>query len=516
MMSPTDLSLVSALGRRAQDRPDDPVIRDDADAVLDAGTVWRLATALATTLREQGTRRGDRVCWSGRNDPGLLVTLLATHLAGAVFVPLNFRATGPELAAALDLVEPRAVVVHPATGPVDPDLAACAPARLDWPTAALRPADDEPAVSPDPDDLAVLMFTSGSTGRPRAVMLSHANLWWSSRNLEECLDLRADDVTLAVAPMFHIGGLNTFTLSTLRRGGTAVVRSTFCAERTLTDLAVGGITSVFGVPAMYAAIARCPEFGQTDLSHLRVALVGGAPVATQLVEAYARQGATLYPSWGMTEVAPSGTLQRQARGGSPTCSIGTPLPYLELQLVDTASGEVVTGAGRRGEIRVRGPQVTRGYWRDPQATAAALADGWLRTGDLAVRADDGCLDVVGRMSDVINTGGEKVLPDEVAAAIAGLDVADLVVVGAPDPTWGEIVVAVLECDPATAPSLEEVRALASPQLARYKLPKAVVALAALPRTASGKVDRCAVRTLAAYHLRPEQGDGSAAAVGPTD
>ena len=132
MMSPTDMSLVSALARRAQDRPDEPVIRDDADQVLDAGTVWRLATALATSLREQGTRPGDRVCWSGRNDPGFLITLLATHLAGAVFVPLNFRAAGPELAAALDLVEPRAVVAHPVAGPVSPGLAARAPAWLDW------------------------------------------------------------------------------------------------------------------------------------------------------------------------------------------------------------------------------------------------------------------------------------------------------------------------------------------------------------------------------------------------
>jgi len=499
-----DMCLATAFARRALLHPGDSAVRDDADAVLDAGTVWHLATALAATLREHGTRPGDRVCWSGRNDPGLLVTLLATHLARAVFVPLNFRATGPELAAALALVEPRVVVVHPETAPVGPGPSGLASAWLEWPAAAQRPADDEPVVAPDPDDLAVLMFTSGSSGRPKAVMLSHANLWWSARNLEVCLDLRPDDVTLTVAPMFHIGGLNAFTLGTLRRGGTAVVRRAFDAERTLDDLAHGGITSVFGVPAMYAAVARCPGFETADLSGVRAALVGGASVPAQIVDAYARRGLHLYPSWGMTEAAPSGTLLRRPRPGAAQCSVGTPLPYLRLRLVDPETGDVVTEPGRRGEIAVSGPQVTRGYWRDSAATSAAIVDRWLHTGDLAVRDADGSLAVVGRTSEVINTGGEKVVPGDVEAALADLDVRDLLVVGVPDSTWGDVVVAVLECDPEAAPTLEEVRRVAGTRLARYKLPKAVVALPELPRTASGKVDRCAVRSLAALRLAEDR------------
>ncbi len=497
------MSLAAAFARRAHELPGRPAMRDDADSVLDAGTVWRQAGALAATLRDHGTRPGDRVCWSGRNDPGLLVTLLACQRLGAVFVPLNFRATPAELGAALALVEPRVVVEHPATAPAHEDLTALAPVWLAWPSAAsaTTACDDEPPAPCDPDDLAVLVFTSGSSGQPKAVMLSHANLWWSARNLEVSLGLRPDDVTLAVAPMFHIGGLNAFTLDTLRRGGTVVVRRAFDPARTLDDLAHGGVTTVFGVPAMYAAVARCPGFAHADLSGVRAALVGGAPVPAHLVASYARQGTPLHPSWGMTEAAPSGTLLTPPpRDGAPTCSVGTPLPYLRVRLVDPDTGDVVTGPGRRGELTISGPQVTRGYWRNPAATAAALVDGWLRTGDLAVRDADGGLRVVGRRTEVINTGGEKVVPGDVEAALAELDVRDLLVVGVPDATWGDVVVAVLECDPCTAPTLDEVRQVAGRQLARYKLPKAVIALPELPRTASGKVDRCAVRALAAERL----------------
>lgn len=501
-----DMTVVAAFARRALDHPDSPAIRDDADAVLDAATVWRQASGLATLLREGGTRPGDRVGWSGRNDPGFLVTLLAAHLLHAVFVPFNFRATGDELHGALALVEPQAVVAHRDTAPPRDGLGLPSRTWVEWP-CALPDEDATPAgPPPDPDDLAVLVFTSGSSGRPKAVMLSHANLWWSARNLEATLDLRPDDVTLAVAPLFHIGGLNAFTLSTLRRGGTVVVRRSFDAARTLADLTCGGITSVFGVPSMYAAVARCPGFEDADLSPVRAALVGGAPVPSQLVRAYAGRHMRLYPSWGMTEAAPSGTLLTTATGSSATCSVGRPLPHLRLRLVDPATDEVIDGPGR-GEIAIAGPQVTRGYWRDPAATADAITEGWLRTGDLAVRDDEGSLCIVGRIGDVINTGGEKVNPGEVEEALAVLEVSALVVVGVPDPIWGEVVVAVVEGDRQTVPSLAQLRTLAAGHLATYKLPKHLVVVPDLPRTASGKVDRCAARSLAAAHLAGAPAEG---------
>jgi fatty-acyl-CoA synthase len=298
------------------------------------------------------------------------------------------------------------------------------------------------------------------------------------------------------APLFHIAGLNCFTLDALSRGCTVLLRRSFDAPRTLYDL-THGVTTVFGVPAMYAALTRLPEFAHADLSGVRKAVVGGGPAQADLVGRLARSGMTVHPSWGMTELAGGGTVLSGDEAPAKPCSVGRPLPYLEVTLRADDSA-VITEPGAPGEVWVRGPQVTRGYWQDPEATEAALtAEGWLRTKDLASWDVDGCLTLAGRTCEVINTGGEKVVPGEVEVALRTLPVDELVVVGAPDPLWGETVVVVVACAPDRVPSLEDVRASAGGTLAHYKMPTRVVAVAELPRTASGKVDRCAVRALAA-------------------
>jgi fatty-acyl-CoA synthase len=499
-----DLSIWSATERRARLAPTAPTLIGDDDAVTDAAALARQVLRTAAALHRAGTGAGDRVAWLGRNDPGLLITLLAAQHLGAVFVPTSFRATPEELTRTLAHCDPVAVVVQRGfAAAADQVRAPGVRSWLTWPLTGADPGEPPPRRPADPDDLTLLMSTSGSSGRPKAVMLSHANLWWSTHGLEQALDLRADDVTLAVAPLCHIGGLNGFTLGTLARGGAVRIRAAFDPQQCLDDLTSGAVTSVFGVPAMYAAVARCPGFARADLSAVRAAIVGGAPTTRSLIDRFLRQGMRLHASWGMTEIAPAGTIVADPDRPVRSCCVGTPLPDLELRLVDPATGQTLLDPDLRGEILVRGPQVTRGYWRDPAATRSAIRNGWLHTGDLATRDQAGDLVMTGRLSEVINSGGEKIDPGEVEAALGDLDVAELVVVGLPDQTWGEVVVLVVRCDRAEPPTLAEVRELAGARIARHKLPKHLVALAELPRTAAGKIDRYAVRKLAAAALSPE-------------
>lgn len=500
-MSP-DLSLAAAVSTLAVHRPGAVSIVDDDGAALTAAELARAAGALAAVLADGGMQVGDRVAWAGRNDPGLLVTLLAAQHLGAVFVPLSFRGSDAETAAALRHCGAHTVVAHPEQQGLADRLGrfgADARRWLTW-SERLTAGSPVPRRTAAADETAVLLFSSGTTGRPKAAVLSHANLWWSARNLEAVLGLGPDDVALAVAPLCHVGGLNCFTMATLARGGTVRVRRTFEPERTLADM-TSGVTLMFGVPAMYSAIARTAGFDGADLSGVRAAIVGGASVRAGLLDTYRAAGLELLPSWGMTELSPAGTLLPASRVADRPSSIGWPLPYLELQVVDVGSGETLTEPGVPGELVARGPQVFAGYWADDEASAAALRDGWLRTGDLATRDADGSFRLVGRLVEVINTGGEKVFPGEVEEALAPLvggGLHEVLVLGVPDPTWAEVVVALLEADPAAPdlPDLATVRELAGRTLARHKLPKHVVVLERLPRTASGKIDRPAARRLA--------------------
>jgi fatty-acyl-CoA synthase len=495
-----DLNPAALYARLALRAPGRVSIVGDDDTGLTVTQVQSAVAALATRLGGVGVTRGDRVAYAGRNSPCLLVTYLATTHLGAVFVPLNFRLAEAEVTATLAHCEPRVVVAEPDLAEVYRRAAArsataCTVIGSDQ---AMTPVELGP-VPPRPelgqDDLAVIMYTSGTSGRPKGVCLTHGNLFWSSRNVAEVFDTRPDDTTLAVAPMFHIGGLNSFALATLQRGGTVLVRRSFDAQRCLEDLTTRA-TSVFGVPAMFVVIARQPSFATADLSGVRAAIVGGAPVPGGLLAAYAERGMPLQASWGMTETAPSSTVLPASCIAAKPCSAGVPLPYTTIKVAETTGAEVESGTV--GELWVRGPNVTPGYWRDEAATRAALTgDGWLRSGDLATRDADGCVTVVGRVSEVINTGGEKVIPSEVEEALVGLPgVTEVCVVGTPHPDWGETVVAVVECPDGDGPDLGQVRDLGGRSIARYKLPTRVLVVDALPRTASSKVDRRAVKALA--------------------
>ncbi|CDR15652.1 AMP-binding protein [Streptomyces iranensis] len=493
------------------------------------GTLSARVRSLAPALSDGGVRAGDRIAFLGRNGPVLLAAALAAAHLGAVFVPLNVRLAGSEVAYLLGDCRPHTLIAEDANRPLIDGIAdtvsvqrflladsgpAAAEAHPRWEPLPMpeavetaeppETADAAPPVAVRPTDPAVIMYTSGTTGRPKGAVLTHGNLWWNHVNTAAVIRTRLGDPTLVLAPMFHIAGLSGFTLGSLCYGGTLVIRRSFSPEQCLEDLVEHRVANLIAVPTMFAAIAATAGFPRADLSALRAAIVGGAPVPPALVRDYLAHGIPLHQAWGMTETAPlAGHLPTELVAAHPDAA-GFPLPHTEIRLVDPATGGVVTEPEVAAEICVRGPNVFAGYWNDPEATGRVLDDaGWFRSGDIGRFDKNGLLFIVDRLKDVIISGGENIYPAELERHLAEYPgVREAAVVGVEHPRWGESPVAVLCQDEDGRATLEEIRAFIGQRLARYKLPTAVHHADALPRNGSGKVDKAALRVQVLGGQRP--------------
>jgi fatty-acyl-CoA synthase len=511
-----DINLAAAVHRNARYQPDALVIRY-AGGNLTCAQLDDRAARLASVFAEGGVAAGDRVAYLGLNSPAFLITMLAAFRLGAIFVPVNFRLAGPELRSVLQRSGASILVCE------EGHRAVVKAVREQTALKRLLLVDDDPEVLPAPeppegwepwsgliaqaspttslahrrfDDPAVLMFTSGTTGRPKGVILTHGNIWWNCVNVDSRLDTRRGDVTHAAAPIFHVGALNSFVVRTLVRGGTVVLRRAFDPQAFLDDLVAYRVNSFFAAPAMLTAVARVPGVFEADLSHVRTIVVAGAPVPPFLIQQYAEHGLWLQQAWGLTETAPFATHLPVERTLDKLGSAGIPMPHTEVRVVDPATNEPVS-PGTRGEVVVRGPNVTPGYWEDPEVTRAAFdEEGWFHSGDIGYLDEDGYLFIVDRLKDMIISGGENVYPAEVERALADMPgLADVAVVGTPDGTWGETVVAVVSLAEGAAVTLGDVREYAAARLARYKLSRQLRVVATVPRNASGKLDKPAIRQM---------------------
>jgi len=336
--------------------------------------------------------------------------------------------------------------------------------------------------------VAVIMYTSGTTGRPKGAMLTHANLWWNNTNALHMLDVSEDDVSLVVAPLFHIGGLNVTTLITWQKGGEIVLHRSFDPGRFLEDVPAYGVTTTFAVPAMLLFVSQHPDFAATDLTSLRLIICGGAPVPEPLIKLYNGRGVPINQGYGLTETAPMLTFLSPEFGLAKLGAAGkTPL-FTEVRIVGPA-GEVLTEPFAKGEVCASGPNIMKGYWNKPEATRSAIdAEGWFHTGDVGYLDDDGFLYIADRVKDMLITGGENVYPAEVESVLYDHpSVAEVAVIGLPDERWGEVVVAVAALKPGTSLELAELRDFAHDRLARFKLPTRLELVEALPRNPAGKV-----------------------------
>jgi fatty-acyl-CoA synthase len=457
-------------------------------------------TRLAHALRAAGIRRGDRVAYLGPNHPSYLETLFATGVLGAVFVPLNTRLAGPEIAyqladsGAKALIHPssQAVLVDGIRGETDVRVRIVVDGDYEERLAAA--SDERIDEQIGLDDTCIIMYTSGTTGRPKGAMLSHSNLTWNAFNVLVDQDVATDETALVSAPLFHTAGLNMLTLPVLLKGGTCVLAEAFDPGATLDLIERHRITFMFGVPAMFDQVARHPRWAEADLSSLRMLSCGGSPVPAPLIAAYQARGLTFLQGYGMTEAAPGVLFLDAGHSVSKAGSAGVPHFFSDVRVVRPDLSPA--GVGETGEVIVRGPHVMPGYWGLPEETAAAFSDGWFRTGDAARTDSDGYVTIVDRLKDMIISGGENIYPAEIEEALlAHPDIVECAVIGIADEKWGEVCRAVVVARQGASLDPEELLASLAGRLAKYKIPKSLVVVEALPRTASGKLLKARVRTL---------------------
>ncbi len=485
-------------GRRARMTPHRvALIQDGAETTY--LTLHRRATRLAHGLRRHGIGRGDRVGYLGSNSVAFVETMFALAALGAVTVPLNTRLAPAETAFILAdcgarlLIHDRgfeSVAGSPEVRELRIETVAVAPESSGVTLETLRDNGSEEPIDEiiTLDELFMIQYTSGTTGRPKGVLLTHGNITWNVYNLLVDLDLRNTEIALVTAPLFHTAALNQVLLPVLLKGGTALIEARWDPDRALHLIETYGVTMLFGVTSMYLGLSRAAAFGTADLRTLRTALSGGAPIPVSLLETYRDRGLTVIQGYGLTEASPGVTMLRATDPGSGAGklgSAGTPCFFTDVALAPTdASGDV-------GEVLVQGPNVSPGYWNRP----AAHTDGWLHTGDVARRDEDGYLYIVDRLKDMYISGGENVYPAEVEQALYAHDaVAECAVIGVPDPVWGEVGRAVVTPKPGAAPTESDLLTFLTTRIARYKIPKSVVFVTDLPHNAAGKLAKARIRT----------------------
>lgn len=522
-----------ALDRADFAHPDRPSLSFGGGTI----TVHEAAVAtrqIAQLLIQAGVSHGDRVMLVARNSPYHMLVHVACARIGAIFVPVSFRFTQYEVQNLVDFCSPRVVICDPeaaergmfaSTGTLmhfvlddssaGPLSAALAHGYLALGAGMRQFGEDFLADSPEadvalgqreyPEGLAAILFTSGSSGTPKAVPLTHENLWWGSQNFVEGFEYRHDEVVLAVSPMSHIGGFNGTVLDLFANGGHVVVMPTFDPGLVLKTIEEKHVNIMFGVPTMYGALAAHPDFETCDLSSWRLPLVGGSIVPAPLLGKLAARGLHPINVWGMTELSASGFCLSADRLRDYPGSIGRPFAYVQARIVDPETF-VECPRGTEGELWVRGPSLTRGYWHGEEYNEQAFVDGWLRTGDIAVQDEDGNTKILGRVGDLINSGGEGIYPGEVENVIADMEsVAHVCVAGVPDQVWGERVGAAIVMNDGYEPlTLAHIQAFAGMRLARFKLPRQLLVVEALPVGSSGKVDRLAVARML-YEAASEKG-----------
>ena len=495
-----DMSWFGVLEHHARRTPNKPLAVFGDDVVTYQGMEdW--AAELAAGLHARGVGAGDVVGLLSYNNIEFLATIFAANYLGAVAMPINWRLAAPELRFILEHSQARALVcdgalvelANEATSDLRGDLLRVRISTedfADWERFAGLGAASAPLVRAQVrgDDLHRLMYTSGTTGRPKGAMLTHANLAWKNYAHIAEFGFNAADIGLASGPLYHVGALDLVTTTMIAVGATTIIHRVFDAERVVDEIERSRVTSVWAAPAMVRAILDVPGIEQRDLSSVRVIIAGGEKMPIPYIERLrsAFPSAWFADAYGLTETVSGDTFLDRESTLSKLGSVGRPCQYLELDLWDEHGTSVP--AGGRGEVVMRGPKVFKGYWRDPDATSAAFAGGWFHTGDIGVKDDDGYLYIVDRLKDMIVSGGENIASSEVERVLyEHAAVLEAAVVGHPDNRWGEVPVAYVVLSQPAATTPEDLIEHCRQQLARFKVPKHVVLVDALPRNPSGKV-----------------------------
>jgi fatty-acyl-CoA synthase len=457
---------------------------------------------VAAYLQGQGVGRGDRVALLSPNDICYFDLLFACGKLGAIFVPLNWRLAVPELAYILQNCRPKIIAVHPSVANLQENAAAASGFAVDqlnsfkimevsgeeYMSVLLEDAVPTACSDLQVDDPLAIIYTGGTTGKPKGVVLSHRSIFWNSINTVVSWNLTSRDITPTYMPMFHTGGLNALSLPVLQIGGTVVVCKAFRADSFVELVNRERCTLVLLVPTMYHMLTQTNEFAKSSFPTMHTFLSGGAPCPYTIYEAFAVKGLAFKEGYGMTEAGPNNFYIHPSEAAKHVGSVGMPMMLNDIKIVGVR-GETVA-AGEVGEIWLRGSHLFHSYWNLPQATEEAFTDGWFHTGDLGRRDEDGYHYIMGRKKDMIITGGENVYPLEVEHLLQQYpDVEEAAVVGIPDDKWGELVTAVIVLKSGCTLDENSLKLYLVDSIGKYKVPKRIVTMEALPKTAVGKIDK---------------------------
>jgi O-succinylbenzoate-CoA ligase len=481
-------AIVTLPARRAGTDPDGTCLADSAVRLTNAEFAEAVVRA-AAHFAALGVRRGDVVAVMMPNRVDLVVSMFAAWRLGAACTPMNPALTSDE--ALYQLADSQAAVVV-----ADEPSAA----KLDDAAATLVPVADLGTIAGAPDfrggqdaDVALLIYTSGTTGRPKGVILDHANLTAMASMAIDWFALTSADRALLILPLFHINGIMASIVAPLLVGGSAMIAPRFDPAAFWDIVTAEQPTYTSGVPTIYSMLANLPAEVIVEQNPLRFAICGAAPMPPGLISSFeGRYGVPVVEGYGLSETSAACTINPIV-GERRSGSVGMPLPGVEIRIV--AEG-VEQPTGSSGEVQVRGANVMRGYLGRPDATAEALQDGWLHTGDVGKLDEDGYLFLVDRVKDIIIRGGENIYPQEVENVLLRHPaVAEAAVVGRPDDTYGEQPIAVVVTAPGTIVDAEDIESFCRSRLARYKVPRDIVVVDGLPRNSVGKVLKGTVRDM---------------------
>ena len=455
----------------------------------------------ANYLRSLGVEKGDRVSVYASNCPEYLDLFWAAGKIGFILHNLNWRLTVHELRQVVADAEPvvlfysddwatpleemrdsfttiRGIVAFGEPGPGDRSF------------GERDEMSDELGSRPElgMDDIWGIYYTGGTTGLPKGAILTHGNLTWNSVNTITSWGITAEHVAPLQLPFFHIGGPNIFMVPLVHVGGTTILCTGFDLDESYDLIEKGGITHYVAVPTMYQMLQAHPRWGSADFSKLALVISGGAPCPLPIMEKFWDRGIDFKMGYGLTEAAGNNFWLPQERVRDKTTSVGYPIFHIDMKIVDEEGAEV--GPNEAGELLIRGPHVTPGYWRRPEATTETIKDGWLWTGDLAVKDDEGFFTIKGRSKDMFISGGENVYPAEVESVMLAFDgIAEAALVGVPHDVWGEVGMACLVIESGAEFDEAAFEAFLEERLAKYKRPRRIRLLDELPKTAIGKIDK---------------------------
>ncbi|MFJ7728092.1 long-chain fatty acid--CoA ligase [Neobacillus sp. NPDC097160] len=465
------------------------------DAIIDEKTnkAWtfeqlnKRASLTACWLQDKGVKKGDRVALLSPNDISYFDLLFACGKIGAIFVPINWRLSPHEINEILADCTPVLIGIHQQFEAIRPQLNNISTFFIEdvHYEAQVSYTIKEDILETDP---LAMIYTGGTTGKPKGVVLSHESILWNAINTIVSWSLAEDDVTVNYMPMFHTGGLNALSIPILMIGGTVVIGKPFTGKNAVESLNRYHCTTILLVPTMYHMLIQTDEFQNSDFPSMKIFLSGAAPCPLPIYEAFQKKGLAFKEGYGLTEAGPNNFYIYPEDAQTKRGSVGKPMLFNSIKLIKTGGCE--TKANEVGELLLKGKHGFSFYWNQEQETRETIKDGWIHTGDLAKRDEQGFYYIVGRKKDMIITGGENVYPLEVEQWLAAHpEIDEVAVLGLPDEKWGEIVAAFIVLKQTYTLSEEELKKYCESKLGRYKIPKQFIRLEELPKTHVGKIDK---------------------------